>query len=338
MIKRIGFILLLMMAVMPAAEPAKAKLLPLSGPYLGQTPPGAEPRLFASGIVNTGLFTRDVAMTPDGKEIYFCSTIDYVYSTILVTRQVDGFWTEPEVMEHMENPDILNFEPCISPDGQKFFFLSTRPDNARGETKAGDQDIWVMERQGAGWGEPYNLGEPVNTAAGEFYPSLTRDHTLYFTRSQDDRNEIFRSRLVDGRYQSVEKLPVQVNSGQAQYNAFITPDESFLIVPTFGRKDSLGGTDYYIIFHNADDTWDEPVNLGPTINTPGNQEYSASLSADGRYLFFMSARRPQGEQAPKNLTREWLLRLHNQAPNGRPAIWWVESSFLNDLKKKTTAP
>ena len=38
----------------------------LRGDYLGQVPPGDEPEIFAPGILSTGLYTRDIAMTPEG--------------------------------------------------------------------------------------------------------------------------------------------------------------------------------------------------------------------------------------------------------------------------------
>ena len=44
----------------------------LTGEYLGQTPPGDTPQLFAPGIVSTGMYARDIAMTPDGTELYYC--------------------------------------------------------------------------------------------------------------------------------------------------------------------------------------------------------------------------------------------------------------------------
>jgi hypothetical protein len=46
--------------------------------------------------------------------------------------------------------------------------------------------------------------------------------------------------LIDGKYQEPEKLPPQVNSGLTQYNAFIDPDEKYLIVPVNGRNDTFG--------------------------------------------------------------------------------------------------
>jgi hypothetical protein len=65
-------------------HPDKVPFPPLSGPYLGQSLPDSIPQLFAPGVVSTGMFTRDVAISPDGKEIYFCVAIgNYTYSTIL---------------------------------------------------------------------------------------------------------------------------------------------------------------------------------------------------------------------------------------------------------------
>jgi hypothetical protein len=43
----------------------------LTGDYLGESPPGDIPELFASGVVCTGMYERDFSITGDGKEIYF---------------------------------------------------------------------------------------------------------------------------------------------------------------------------------------------------------------------------------------------------------------------------
>ena len=313
--------------------PQQTEFPKLTGPYLGQKLPGMTPEVFAPGIVSTGLNTRDIAITPDGKEIYFSVNVgSYTFFTIMVTRERNGAWSRPEVMKHMEDPRWINGEPCISADGKRFFFFSNRPD--KGEEK-GDEDIWVMERAGDSWGEPANLGMPVSSAAPEFFPSLTRDGTLYFTRREESGIEhIFRSRLKDGKYQEPEKLPPQVNSGQTRYNAFVAPDESYIIVPVYGRKDSLGATDYYVSFRDPGDTWSEAVNLGDKINTPGGSEYSASVSPDGRYLFFMSSRIPPMEQWPKKLTAAWLRRLAAEPGNDNASIYWIDARVIDALRPK----
>ena len=304
----------------------------LSGPYLGQEPPGLEPELFAPGVVSTGLQTRDVAMTPDGKELYFSVTAGSA-TMIMVTREVDGVWTEPVVAPFSGR--FLDIEPAISPDGQRFFFLSTRPQPGQ-EPKEGwvYQDIWVMEREGDGWGEPSNLGAPVNSDAPEYYPSVTADGTLYFTREgADGVSSTYRSRLVDGAYDEPELLPPQVNCGSNRANVFVAPDESFAIVPAMGREDGLGGFDYFVTFRSGDDTWSEPVNMGPAINQPDGREWSASLSPDGKYVFFMSSRRLDPvKPVLTGSTISKLLEMSLEPGQGSSDIWWVSADIIDGLR------
>lgn len=306
----------------------------LEGPYFGLKPPGLKPELFAPGIVTTAMYTRDTAITPDGKEIYFCAAVGG-YATILVTREVNGRWTRPEVAPHMENPDRMNWEPCISPDGKKFFFLSYLSDTGDGKT-AGNQDIWVMDRTDRGWGKPYNLGPPVNTEKSEFFPSVTRDGTLYFSRAEKGSliSYIYLSRLKNGKYTEPEKLPARVNSGESQYNAFVSPDEGYLIVPVSGREDSYGGTDYYIVFRDAEDNWSEPVNMGDTVNTPDGGEYSPYVSPDGKYFFFMSSRTQPDEEKPAKLSYGFFRMLYNKPQNGNSDIYWMDASIIENLRPK----
>jgi len=127
-------------------------------------------------------------------------------------------------------------------------------------------------------------------------------------------------------------LPAEVNATRNQFNAFVAPDESYVIVPIFGMPDSLGSTDYYIVFRDEDDTWSKPLNLGEKINTPGGLEYAPYISPDGKYFFFMSARNDAAEIAGDRLTAEKIRELHNTSGTGLPGIWWVDASFLSDLR------
>jgi hypothetical protein len=318
----------------PGAGEARQPFPTLRGPYLGQKPPGAEPELFAPGIVSTGLDTRDVAITPDGRELYFGVTAAGA-TMILVAREVGGAWAEPAVASFCDRG--LNIEPAVAPDGAKLMFLSTRAPAGLAEKPGwGHQNIWVVDRRGDGWGEPYDLGAPVNTEAGEFFPSITRDGTLYFTRDEAPRKSaIYRARRVDGRYAEPERLPAQVNCGESQFNAFVAPDESLVIVPVTGGPDSTGEVNYYVAFRNLDDTWSGPVNLGEKVNRPGARGWSASLSPDGRYLFFMSAKRREGGAARLvGATIRDLLAMAAEPGNGAAAIYWVDASFIAGLRPR----
>jgi hypothetical protein len=310
----------------------------LTGDYLGQAPPGAEPQLFAPGIVSTGMYVRDIAVTPDGNEIYFGTSLGN-FTVIMQSKRVDGVWTKPEVAPFSSNPDYFSYEPHIAPDGQRLFFLSNRPrdggplpDDQRGRWV--NEDIWVMDRVEDGWGEPYNLGPPVNSDSSEFFASVTHDGTMYFSRSLPSGEAyIYRSRMVDGHYVDAERLPPQVNSTNAQYNAFIAVDESYLIVPVFGREDSFGGTDYYIVFRNQSDEWSEPVNMGEKINTARSGEYSPYVTRDGKYFFFMSTRGGSWDNVPDTLTYDYLWQIFQGPQSGNSDIYWVDAGFIEELRE-----
>ncbi len=252
----------------------------------------------------------------------------------MVKHRRDDVWTQPEVASFCRNPEWAAIEPCISPDGRRFYFISDRPNSPN--AKIGNNDIWVMDRTGNCWGEPYNLGAPINTEGQEFFPSVTNDGTMYFSRT-DPRtraHSIYRSRLVEGVYQEPELLPAEVNSGRSQFNAFISPDESFSIVAVPGRQDSFGGVDQYISFRDEQDHWTGPFNLGEGVNSPAMNEWSSYLTPDGKYLFFMSNRQPDlDETAPINYGK--MLADFHSPQNGNSDIYWMDASFLEDLRTQS---
>jgi hypothetical protein len=121
------------------------------------------------------------------------------------------------------------------------------------------------------------------------------------------------------------------DTGRDRFNGFIAADESFLILPIFGGDDSLGATDYYVVFRSPDDRWSEPVHLGDEVNSESRHEYSASLSPDGRFLFFMSSR-PRHDGLGERLTAETLHRLAGEPENGNPDVYWIDASWIAGLR------
>ncbi len=307
----------------------------LKGPYMGQVPPGIEPELFAPGIISNGMANRDVAISPDGKEMYFgIHTPDFSYSSILVTKEINGIWTKPEVLPFATNPKYMHLEPALSKDGNKLFFLSTMPND--GTNKPSDEDIWCVDRTEDGWGEPYNLGEPVNSKGHEFFPSLTDDNTIYFTRRDPGQREefIYRSKFNNGKYETAEKLPKQVNCGKNRFNAFVAPDESYVIVPVVGMEDGLGGVDYYIVFRNKDDTWNEPINMGSKINSPTGANWSMYVTHNQEYIFYMATKELPEENLPETINYDFFSNLKDSPLNGNPDIFWVDAKIIEKLRPK----
>jgi Tol biopolymer transport system component len=304
----------------------------LKGDYIGQEPPGSAAQLFAPDIISTGMYTRDIAMTPDLKEVYFSVSLgNFEYSTIVFVKETGGKWSKPQVAGFANNLNYKFLEPAISPDGKKFYFVSNMP--AGGDT-INDMDIWVMNREGDGWSRPVNLGSPVNSDEPEFFPSVTNDGTLYFTRDNPDGTSyIHRSKFINGEYSEVELLDKTINAGRSRFNAFIAPDESYIIVPTYGMPDSYGATDYYISFRMKDDTWKGPFNMGEKVNSSNGSEWSPYVSPDGKYFFFMSGRLVEREDSVlADVDYNKLREMYNQPGNGNPGIYWIDASIFDSLK------
>jgi len=303
----------------------------IRGDYFGQATPGNSARLFAPGIISTGMAERDFAITPDGNEIFFCREAgNFRFVTIFYSQRSDDVWSAPEVFEFCTNPAYKYVEPHLSPDGQKLYFISDMPADS---ASAGKEDIWVCTKTEGKWMQPLNLGAPVNTSSKEFFPSVTLDGTIYYTHLDTVANEefIYRSRLVNGAYRQPEKLGTNVNIGRARYNAFVAIDESYIIIPVYGMPDSYGATDYYISFRDTLDHWSQPVNMGPKINSTCSREWSASVSADGKYIFFMSDR--IGCMSIGKLSAESLQNFHNSPQNGNTDIYWISASVIEALRK-----
>jgi hypothetical protein len=312
----------------------------LMGEYLGQQPPGLTPEIFAPEIISTGLYERDVAMTPDGTEFYYGLMFSN-YATIMVTKLENGKWTEPHVVSFASDMKYFYFEPCITPGGKKFLFLSTRPPEGQ-EAKPGwtHQNIWAVDRQqDESWGEPYDIGSPINTEGGEYFPSVTNDGTLYFTRQPkgERKSYIYRSRLVNGKYEEPEKLPDVINNEGNLYNAFIAHDESYLIVPISGHKDALtpGAAEYFIFFRDEKDNWSKAINMGEEINRPGINAISPYVTRDGKYFFFGSHKRKEIiEMASPYITLSIIKKYDRMPLNGRSDIYWVDAKIIDKLKEE----
>jgi len=304
----------------------------------GNEEPGSVPTLLAPGFINTGLVTRDVAMTPDGREIYFCqATGGYGYGAILVTRFEDGRWSAPEVASFSGDPDWVDLEPFISPDGKRLFFYSSRPVNE--EDQSGAQDIWVMDRMGDSWGEPRNVGAPVNSSEPEYFPTVTTDGTLYFCRADSKTrvHTLYRSALVDGHYQEPEPLPEQANTGRNRFNAWMSPDQKRMIIPAAGHPDNLGGVDYWLALRSEGDVWTGPFNLGPLVNDGSPGSWSPYVSPDRQTFFFMSGR-TLGHPQPWPESWSGLQWRHDNPGNGRSGIFVMNAAFLEDVAAGSYSP
>jgi len=93
----------------------------LTGPYLGQTPPGLTPEIFAPGIVSTDFYHHcSPSISPDGKEIYWAMAPLDAMRQIYFSKWKDDRWTKAE---NLGNEFSEATCPYVSPEGKYLFFL-----------------------------------------------------------------------------------------------------------------------------------------------------------------------------------------------------------------------
>lgn len=238
----------------------------LQGPYLGQTPPGPVPEVFAPGIVNTVENEYSIAFTPDGREIYFSRG----GTGTLVTRWTDDGWTAPERVDLIDTEHVTE-EASVAPDGERIYFCG----------RAGLRDerqIYVAPRAGAGWGAPVKLFPGM-------YPTATLSGALYYTDGgqRPDYGRIVRRLPADGGFGEPELIPGEINSPMPDAHPWIAPDESFMIFDTYRQP----GAGLYIAFRGPDGSWGRIIPLCDRLHIPPVGQ--GALTPDGKYLFFSMA-------------------------------------------------
>jgi tetratricopeptide (TPR) repeat protein len=304
--------------------------LVLKGPYLGQTPPRAEPQLFMPGLVSTHGLDICIAFLKRGKVCVFSNDENKIY----FTHEKDGRWTKPEKAPFPDEQGKTQY--TAGPDDRTLYFQSTRPTNPNDKRR--DCNTWAVEWTGSGWTEPYLLPEPANTEEyHEIYPSMTSKRTLYYFsgwRKDAPLGDSYRNRFVDGKYQEAEKLEYPINSEYHEIDPFVAPDESYLIFAS-NRPGGFGFMDLYICFQRDDGSWTHPINLGQKINSY-QHVITVCVTLDHKYFFFSSSR-PTGIPKGKKITSP----LHDRI--GDIDLYWVETGFIKDLRrialsKKQAAP
>jgi len=299
----------------------------LKGPYLGQKPPSDVPELFAPGIISTGYHDGSITFSPDGKELFYHFG-GLGRMVILSMKQEGDRWTAPQVASF--SGKYRDCEPHFSHDGNKLLFRSTRPLKGRGEPME-HTDIWIVERTEKGWGEPKNLGPPFNSEKNDLYPTLSKTGDLYFASDRDGGWDIYVSRYENNDYTKPKKLSNAINSEFGDWDAYLAPDESYILFGSNGRSDGFGESDLYISFKNEDGTWTKSRNMGPQINTH-YREVDPVVSPDGKYIFFRSNRRIHKPYSETPLTYDEVIKILDGPGNGDGDIYWVNTKIIEELE------
>jgi len=140
----------------------------------------------------------------------------------------DGGWTKLEsIGSHINTPTTWEGQPSISSDNKTLYFTRIVDFN-------GDMDIYKVERQPNGkWGEPINLGYPINTPGDEKSPFMHSDsYTLYFSSNEHigvGGYDIFYSKMNETtkQFNKPINIGVPINTEKDEHGFVVSKDGDF---------------------------------------------------------------------------------------------------------------
>ena len=187
-----------------------------------------------------------------------------------------------------EYNDLL---PAVTQDDAMMIFSSDRKGCTGGMIMPDvyKPDLFIATKKRDKWSKPKKMSGKLNTASSEYAASIRAGNDL-FIFSRDDKKDknynLYMVQMKGRRFYDPQPFNPNVNSKYNETGAFITLNGKYLIFSS-DRPGGYGGKDLYISEITESGDWGPAYNLGPTINTPEDEDYPYLLP-DGVTLFFSS--------------------------------------------------
>lgn len=186
----------------------------------------------------------------------------------------DGVYEKAKDM-HEFNNKLNNGVVGISLDGNKIYLL----DNYTNRKKK-DKGIAMAFRKGNGWSAPTKVDIPELKIEGEYFGFYVNPQETVMilsyegkdTRGKEDLYVITKG--ADGKWTSPKSLGDKINTQGFEISPYLSEDGYTLFWSTDGRA-GQGDADIWVSFRTTDswDSWSEPINMGPKINSPQFDAY-----------------------------------------------------------------
>ena len=279
--KKKTILLILVLALGLAAEVANADFVfgtPTKVPNVNTSSDDVCPEISADGL---SFFVG--SKRPGGHGRY-----DLWVSTRATTAED---WDTPVNLGPAVNSSAGEHEPSISHDGLELYFSDYGVPRPGG---VGNVDTWITTRAATDdpWGEPVNLGSPVNSSGWDGAPSISADGLSLFIHSNRSGNFdlwVTTRETVDDDWGTPVNLGPIVNSSALDVDPDISADGLLLFFAS-DRPGGYGSFDLWVAARaTPSDPWGAPVNLGAAVNSPLNgydHMSDVAISPDGRTLYF----------------------------------------------------
>lgn len=181
------------------------------------------------------------------------------------------------------NSADLEYYPSVTIDDKILVF--TR------RVKGYNEDFFVSNRNDSVWSKAKGIDGDINSNFNEGAQNISQDgEWLVFTGCNFPEGmgscDLFFSSLTKRGWSTPENLGEPVNSEFWESSPCLSPDKRELYFSS-NRPGGYGGKDIYVSKRMPNGRWGEPENLGPKINT-GGDESCPFIHADNQTMYFTS--------------------------------------------------
>jgi len=190
------------------------------------------------------------------------------------------------------NSSAHDYCPLVTANGNTMYFTSRREGSmGRAKDLTGQyyEDIYVAQRTDDIWGTAKNVGAPLNSLVHDATVGLDPDgSSMIIYRTQKDlvSGDLYECRLQGNTWLQPLLMTDKINGKAHEPSASIAPG-GHEIYFTSDRPGGYGGRDLYRIRRLPNGEWSMPLNLGPKVNTPFDED-APFIHSDGITLFFSS--------------------------------------------------
>ena len=191
----------------------------------------------------------------------------------------------PEKLPEAINTSALEFHPAFIADESRMYFVKVS-----GEGRYRNEDIYTAKITENGFGEAQPIRE-INTEGQEGTFSLSQDGRIMIFTSCERADaiggcDLYISFRKGNHWTEPRNMGPSINSRWWDSTPTLAADNKTLFFSS-RRPGGSGGSDIWVAKLNKHNRWDPPVNLGPNINTPKNDE-GPYIHPDSKSLYFIS--------------------------------------------------
>ena len=190
---------------------------------------------------------------------------------------------EPHNLGDSINTSVSEYFPALTIDSKQLIF--TR------RVRGMNEDFYETYNTNGVWSEAKPLPGNINTNFNEGAQSISQDgQWLIFTGCNFQEGygscDLYISYLTPDGWSAAQNMGNRINTDQWESAPSLSPDKRDLYFAS-RRFGGYGGSDIYVSHLLSNGQWGEPENLGPEINTIGD-EGCPFIHADNQTLYFTS--------------------------------------------------